>query len=232
MSGKDEKNEDKVHENDVHIFTCNKGCCIIKQRDYTEIKPHIRRHGICKKAGVFFYDPKNRAVLLVQSRGQLWGPPKGSVEDDKNETDLECAIREAREETGIKISAGDLLSTEKLSIKNRASYYFMEKTIADVSVQGPKNNDANGISWIKISCLLRQLEEGRMFLNQHCKLLFKKFLGINFFDLPKKARNNRVFSKNSNFIEDHHRNFLKKSTDFLKKLTPDFSNDFSNAEVL
>ena len=56
----------------------NNKCCSFEIKNYTKIDfiP------ISKKAGVHF-DIQNNKVLLVQSRGNLWGCPKGSVEPMK-----------------------------------------------------------------------------------------------------------------------------------------------------
>jgi len=48
-----------------------------------------------------------RTFLLLQSaRHQTWGFPKGHVDGD--ETLLQCALREVYEETGYKLSNGDV----------------------------------------------------------------------------------------------------------------------------
>lgn len=173
-----ESKKESSDEFKINTRTCENGCCQIKIRKYVE-RPLIKK-GFCRKAGVFFYDSGLNAVLLVQSRGQLWGPPKGSIELHKGETDLECAIRETREETGLIINEKDLEDAEKFSIKDKATYYFLERSSDEVSVQGDMTNDANGIGWIKIDCIKKSVQIGTMMLNQHCKILFQKFFGIVF----------------------------------------------------
>lgn len=159
-------------------YYCDKRCCEIKIVDYTSMSVYRRRRGHSIKAGVFVYDPEKEAVLLVQSRGYLWGCPKGSLEVDKNETALECAIREMKEETGIDVSAEDF--TKSTNIKNRAIYYYTEMKTGFVNVQCQTDNDANGICWIKLSCLEDCINSGMISLNQHARLVFKKFIDKTF----------------------------------------------------
>ncbi|KAA0159498.1 hypothetical protein FNF28_05855 [Cafeteria roenbergensis] len=52
--------------------------------------------------GAFVLNPSMTKVLLVQSyRGKSWGLPKGKI--NEGETELQCAIREVAEETGVDI---------------------------------------------------------------------------------------------------------------------------------
>lgn len=156
---------------------CNDGCCTIeiKNVSYPMKRPkRIVNNRVIKKAGVFVYDPNEDRVVLVQSRGQLWGVPKGTIE---NETIPECAVRELKEETGIEIKAEKFLRATK--IKNRAIYYYTEMKNTPLKI--PENfddNDSTGLTWIKIDCLKKLLNTGHIMLNSHTREIFKKFLGI------------------------------------------------------
>lgn len=150
-------------------MSCSCNCCTYHVVDFPQkayTKKPIRKNR--KKAGVFLVDMEKRKVLLVQSRGKLWGPPKGTVEE--NETFLDCAKRELKEETGIELNEG--LYVNGSFVKSNTYYYFVPTEEIDVCVQSGKDNDANGIGWFKIDCIL----ERRFEVNQHCKLTFKKFL--------------------------------------------------------
>jgi ADP-ribose pyrophosphatase YjhB (NUDIX family) len=158
----------------IHTYHClsTEKCCEIMIREYN--KEYTHRYSY-RKAGVFIYDPQDDSVLLVQSRGHLFGCPKGSIK--KGETDIECAIREVKEETGIIITPDKL--DRFIKIKNKAVYYYLEMPKCKVEIQnnqGEDSNDANGITWIKIKCLEQAIENGNITLNHYAKIVFSKFL--------------------------------------------------------
>lgn len=157
----------------METFTCPNGCCDIKIKPYIEPKDPFERVIRSKnKAGVFIYDPKTDKVLLVQSRGNFWGPPKGTLQYDESER--QCAIREVKEETGLNISDYDF--TKAIRIRNRAIYFYLEMDKCEVTVQDHiAGNDANGIGWIKPDCLKKCIENGNISLSQHCRIVFSKF---------------------------------------------------------
>lgn len=159
-------------------YNCKKGCCQIQVKPYAHQKSFNCSY---RKAGVFIYDPKQEKVLLVQSRGHLWGPPKGTLKFE--EQDRNCAIREVKEETGLDISYNDF--TKAMKISKRAIFYYIEMDACDIKVQDSiENNDANGITWIKISCLEQCIINGNIVLNHYAKLVFSYFLNKVF---PKSA---------------------------------------------
>jgi len=162
---------------------CPKQCCKFtlaipppyKNVQYTKTK--IRK----RKAGVFLYDSCIDKILLVQSRGDKWGFPKGTLED--NETVEECAIREVFEETGIKVSMAELESYTRLKV-DKATYFYstVESTQPKYQTlpEHHANNDATGLVWISRMCLVQCVNNGQMVLNSHCKKLLTKILKINF----------------------------------------------------
>jgi ADP-ribose pyrophosphatase YjhB (NUDIX family) len=161
-------------------LVCPSKCCTLK------IVPYANNHGedffkdahFCsRKAGVVLYDPHSDKVLIVQSRGRLWGPPKGTLQ--YGESQRLCAVREVKEETGLDINADSFMRAVNLS--NRAIYFYMETSETDVSVQTHiVDNDANGVGWIKLECLEKCVQNGNISLSKHCQIVLKKLLGKTF----------------------------------------------------
>ena len=158
----------------MEILKCPKGCCTIKQKPYISTKePYEKVRRRRHKAGAFIYDPNTEKVLLVQSRGHLWGAPKGTI--NHNESERDCAVREVKEETGLNITVETF--PKAVRIRNRAIYYYIEMNECEVEVQDIEGNDANGITWIKTSCLEDCINNGNITLSQHCRIVCSEFIG-------------------------------------------------------
>lgn len=150
---------------------CQNACCTYKLDTYTQDNNVLYTNAKSKKAGCFIYDPISNKILLVQSRGQLWGCPKGTLQND--ETTEECAIREVKEETGIEIEEKELI--ESVEMNHKVNYFFIKMKEIDVSVQNQiLDNDANGIGWFNVDCLYNLVKQGTLCINQQCRLLIKK----------------------------------------------------------
>ena len=162
----------------VKIYYCRDKCCAIKIKKYIPTNRYFNRN--YRKAGVFIYDPKKDRVLLVQSRGHLWGPPKGTL--NIGEQERYCAVREVKEETGLDISFDDF--SKAVKINNRAIYYYLEMDTppnAYINVQDSiEDNDANGITWIKMRCLENAISDGNIVLNHYAKIVFKRLMKKTF----------------------------------------------------
>lgn len=158
---------------------CKKGCCTIKSIKYTEKRHNVYDKYRKKKGGVLMYDKNEDKVLIIQSRGNLWGLPKGTIQFPEIPED--CAVREVKEETGLDVDKRDFL--KHINIRGRATYFYMEKRVCIVDIQNSiQNNDANGIGWIKPDCLVGLIKKGHVNVNEHCRLVFREFLDK---ELPK-----------------------------------------------
>lgn len=159
----------------MKTYYCRDGCCPVKIKTYRPTPRYFSRN--YRKAGVFIYDPQKDRVLLVQSRGHLWGPPKGTL--NIGEQERQCAVREVKEETGLDISSDDF--TKAVKIRNRAIYYYLEMDTCNIEVQeGMEDNDANGITWIKMDCLENAISDGNIVLNHYAKIVFHKLMDRKF----------------------------------------------------
>lgn len=148
------------------IYSCLKGCCSIRVEPYTGTTDITDKHGK-KKAGAFIYDIEGKDILLVQSRGKLWGPPKGTMEE--GETNESCAIREVKEETGLSVKVDDHPCIELKQRGIPTSFFFIGVKKGDLSFD--KDNDVSGIMWIKKSCLEDLVSSGNIKLTYYAKIL-------------------------------------------------------------
>jgi ADP-ribose pyrophosphatase YjhB (NUDIX family) len=154
---------------------CSNQCCTLQIEPYIEKqKDHIRK-GNCKKSGICLFDPESEKILLVMSKGNLWGIPKGSLEMDKFESYEEGALRELEEETGIFMNKEELFFNT--NVTPNALYFYSEMKEIEVKVQNMDNNDANGIGWIKLKCLEDLIKKEIISLNYHTKIILRNFFG-------------------------------------------------------
>jgi len=160
---------------DNNIYSCNNGCCKLQINPYKK-EPVFYSKNRYKKAGVFIYDPKQSKILLVQSRGQYWGPPKGTLEI--GESDRMCAVREVKEETGLDVDEKEF---SRAFIKNQSIYYYLEMDECECVVQGHiEGNDVNGIGWVSIECLYDLVQDDRIELSRNCIKAINYFLDFKF----------------------------------------------------
>lgn len=159
------------------ILNCNHGCCKLFVEPYRYTNNNIYTKKYKSKAGALIYDEKNDCILLVQSRGNFWGLPKGTFEN--LETSSSCAIREVKEETGLELNEYDLTKPYYI---DRACYFYVSHQCVDCKIQKNKFhecNDANGIGWIKLDCLKDLVNNNIIRLNYHTKLCLRRYLKLN-----------------------------------------------------
>lgn len=127
-------------------MNCN---CSITTWPYVTSSNKIIKFQKKKAGGILIHDDR---VLLVQSRGNMWGFPKGSIEDD--ESILECAIREVKEETSLFII---FTFDDKNYFFNNT--LFFQKNLHSIpqidseNIKKNKDNDCSGIGWVNLECL-------------------------------------------------------------------------------
>lgn len=164
----------------TNIIYCKNKCCKIEYINYDEsvTQGFLYNFHMNRKAGVCIYNSIRGSLLIVQSRGKLWGFPKGTIE--QNEEPLNCALREVKEETNIDLKSDDL--TEYIVIKNKSVYYFYDTLYEIGSIPenaGTAENDVTGISWVKIDCLYDLVVRKEIKLNYHTKFILKNCLNLN-----------------------------------------------------
>lgn len=162
---------------------CDNNCCKIIIEPYIQTNTSLNgtNSGFDKKAGVLIYKQvpnEEIKVLLVQSKGNFWGFPKGKIEE--NEKSRECALRELKEETGIILQSQDL--KECICIHNKALYfiYNIQEELGSIQTDY-EENDVNGITWMKLSCVKNMCKSSSFKLNYQCKYLLQKYFNLNVF---------------------------------------------------
>lgn len=102
-----------------------------------------------QKGGVILQDGMGKH-LVIQSRGRLWGVPKGSIKI--GESVEQCAIRELKEETGLERSLTDL--THQIRVDKSIYYYSTYKLQKDErQVAWNMESDATGGGWCTTQCM-------------------------------------------------------------------------------
>ena len=132
-------------------------CCSLLIWDYT--KPATRHYIDPKRddrkaGGVLIY---NGRVLIVQSRGNKWGFPKGGFE--RGENAIQCAEREVREETSFNIKFNDDLKVKYKDTTFYVKHLHNEPLEIDTSYLKTSGNDCTGIGWIRLTCLKRLVQK-------------------------------------------------------------------------
>ncbi|MGV2393568.1 UNVERIFIED_CONTAM: NUDIX domain-containing protein [Campylobacter lari] len=61
-----------------------------------------------KSCGAIVINQNNKTILVIQQKQGFWSLPKGHIK--ANESEIECAIREVKEETNIDIT---IINSEK-----------------------------------------------------------------------------------------------------------------------
>tara|TARA_B110000285_G_scaffold233066_1_gene305771 strand:- start:853 stop:1380 length:528 start_codon:yes stop_codon:yes gene_type:complete len=141
------------------VYTrCNRKCnCIIKKLRKYEKDSSTYDYSPRKKAGVIMTTKNFGKFLIVQSRGRLWGVPKGGME--AGETSKECAFREFREETGIKEDLDNFDISSEISV-NHGKYFCIHNQI-EHPVELTDEYDSTGVGWITRQCM-RDLEQRKL----------------------------------------------------------------------
>ena len=175
----------------METYSCPNGCCKIYVNSYIPNKGSMYKRRNRRKAGAFIEDKPHNKVLLIQSNGNMWGPPKGTTK--YGETDRNCAIREVEEETGLQISPNEF--TKAINIQNKAIYFYVQRDICPVEIPTKYiDNDVTGITWINPDCLEKCIVNGNIKLSQHCRIVFYRFC-------------NRTFSPTSTFTLVHRNKY-------------------------
>lgn len=79
-----------------------------------------------KKVNVVYaliFDEVNNSVLMVQNENEVWTLPGGAVEE--NETLIQATVREAFEETGLKVEVGNIIAINEAFFPERGHHAIL-----------------------------------------------------------------------------------------------------------
>ncbi len=147
-----------LHEIDKKQFHAG----IIFNENINKLKKQFFKHFKLVKTGGGLVKNKHGEILLIFRRGK-WDLPKGKLDD--GETLLECAVREVREETGLKkLETGDEIKTTyhtyvdfgKHILKESHWYNMLSKEKEEVTPQ--VEEDITEIRWVKKEDLKNYLD--------------------------------------------------------------------------
>lgn len=148
-----------LHEIDKKQFHAG----IIFNENINKLKKQFFKHFKLVKTGGGLVKNMHGEILLIFRRGK-WDLPKGKLDD--GETLLDCALREVREETGLKkLEAGDEIKTTyhtyvefgKHILKESHWYKMISKEKEEVTPQ--VEEDITEIRWVKKEDLKNYLDK-------------------------------------------------------------------------
>ncbi len=138
-----------LHEIDKSEFHAG----IILHNDLQKLKKEFFKHFKLVKTGGGLVKNKSGEILLIFRRGK-WDLPKGKL--DANETLLECALREVREETGlVKIKPGKEIEITYHTYVEfgkhilKESHWFLMTAKDNESLIPQVEEDITDIRWVK-----------------------------------------------------------------------------------
>ncbi|KAG6040457.1 hypothetical protein E4U41_000497 [Claviceps citrina] len=143
--------------------------------------------------GAIMLNQEMDSVVLVKGwkKGANWSFPRGKI--NKDEDDLDCAVREVYEETGLDLRAAGLVPTEKkpkyieISMREQQLRLYVFRDIPmDTKFQPRTRKEISKIEWYKLSELPAYRKKGAQSQNESSGPAVNKFYMVAPFLLPLK----------------------------------------------
>ena len=100
-----------------------------------------RQYFVERAAGLYVIDKNTKKVVIIKSSGGNYGFPKGHIEKE-DKSSLDAAIRETKEEIGIKVKKSEILKNLKFTTD---FYFFRKKT---------KNPKERPLGWVRKNVIM------------------------------------------------------------------------------
>lgn len=160
-------------------LSCFRKCCKLNLINSTnELDDNFDLNKDHFGAGVCVITPDG--VLISQAHHLFWGFPKGIIEND--ESLLQCAIRELKEETGLVVSSCQLnkfvFSFRYRDINRKVTIFFLiSKQTIDIDKTKHIYSDSTGYGFIQPICFLELYYSGLIKINYFTRILIKLLFG-------------------------------------------------------
>ena len=118
------------------------------------IDPHSTSMSNYAGAGFIIITPDFRVLLVQDAKTKKWGFPKGHREDEDTD-DLQTAIREVQEETGIQPTSYVVENSPFRITKGSSSYIFRYAIMNQQSGNIQNCKEISRIQWVSILDLMQ-----------------------------------------------------------------------------
>lgn len=160
----------KIPEMPLHLFVqtilTHNGIKLNASIDYLNFKKYKQD---IKVYGTMIFNPELTHCLLVQQKGASTAIafPKGKK--SKNETGIECAIRETKEEVGYDVRPG--ISNLNITIFEKITLFFVFNVSMDVKFKTETREEIGNIFWFDLKNVwkIKQKKEYRIFYMAYTK---------------------------------------------------------------
>lgn len=122
------------------------------------------------KVGGIILDKNQNLLIVLGKYSQKWGVPKGSLEDD--ETYLEGALREIKEETGLRLNPVSIRHLEYWSV-NKARLYLLQVDEIRPKLKPTDHSEIANAVWLDLSNK-KQIERVKESSNKMLLAVLKK----------------------------------------------------------